>query len=153
MAEKNSRKTLDEYNRIFKENDEIYREAAKKLGLSDCAFWILYAVRSSEDVLTQSDLCYSQYQPKQTINSALKKLEREGYLILRCEDNRRSKQIYLTQKGTGLAENTVDKVIFAEVEALSGLTMAEQQEFLKLFRKYTDCLKEKIQHVYLSKGD
>ena len=150
MTEQNSRETLDEYNRIFKENDEIYREAAKRLGLSDCAFWILYAVRSAEAVLTQSDLCYSQYQPKQTINSALKKLEREGYLSLRCKDDRRSKQIYLTEKGIDLAKNTVDKVIFAEVDALSGLTTAEQREFLTLFRKYTDCLKEKILNNMLS---
>lgn len=147
MSELSIRMTLDEYNRIFKQNDEIYRDAAKELGLSDCAFWILYAVRSAEEVLTQSDLCYSQYQPKQTVNSALKKLEKEGYLVLKCTDNRRSKQIYLTEKGIRLSENTVDKVILAEVEALSALSLAEQEEFLKLFRKYTECLKNEMQQI------
>lgn len=147
MSELSTRMTLDEYNKIFKQNDEIYRNAAKELGLSDCAFWILYAVRSAEEVLTQSDLCYSQYQPKQTVNSALKKLEKEGYLVLKCMDNRRSKQIYLTEKGIRLSENTVDKVILAEVEALSALSLAEQEEFLKLFRKYTECLNNEMQQI------
>ena len=35
-------KKLSEYNSIIKENEGIYRRVAKKNGLSDSAFWILY---------------------------------------------------------------------------------------------------------------
>lgn len=43
------------------------------MGLSDCTFWILYALRENNARLTQSEICNFFYQPKQTVNSALKK--------------------------------------------------------------------------------
>jgi len=139
---------LLQLNSIFKENDEIYRCAAKTAGLSDCAFWILYSLREDGNSgLTQSELCHTIYLPKQTINSALKKLEGSGYLELTSADDHRSKQIRLTEKGIALADKTVDRVIGLEHNALSGLSRDEQQTFLKLFQKYTDLLKENMKEL------
>ena len=50
---------LRTYNRLFKENDELYHEIARYFGLSDCALWILYTIREEEQALTQSDICES----------------------------------------------------------------------------------------------
>lgn len=144
MEKNNARIMLWEYNTIFKENDEIYRCAAKELGLSDCALWILYAVRAEENV-TQKDICGTIYYPKQTVNSALKKLEGEGYIVLSEMTDRRSKQISLTPNGVKLAEKTADKVIAAELAALSGLNDNERETFIELFRKYTKLLKNNMQ--------
>lgn len=134
-------KQLTEYNRIFKENDDIYRGAAKLLGLSDCAFWILYTLRESKEDLTQSTLCETTYQPKQTIHSALKKLEQEGYVELKEMRDRRSKQVCLTPKGIQLAEKTVDRVIAAERDAFANLTEEETETFFRLLCKYNHLLK------------
>jgi DNA-binding MarR family transcriptional regulator len=138
---------LLEYNAIIKETDELYRDVAKKLGLPDCSFWILYALRQEGGGLTQSEICDSFYQPKQTVNSALKKMEGDGYIILRSLNDRRSKQIHLTERGAALAQKTVDPVIHAEKQALTGLTEAEQNAFIGLFRKYTDLLKTNLQSL------
>ena len=136
---------LSAYNSIIKQNDEIYHGVAKALGLPDCAFWILYLLRESSGVLTQSDICNDFYQPKQTVNSALKKLESEGFIVLQnCED-RRSKQIRLTQKGAELAARTVDRVLATEHKTLSALPEAEQEQFISLFRKYTELLHANMQ--------
>ena len=64
---------LRTYNRLFKENDELYHEIARCFGLSDCALWILYTIREEEQALTQSDICESLFLPRQTIHSAIKK--------------------------------------------------------------------------------
>lgn len=141
----NAGNCLSRFNSIFKENDEIYRNAAKMVGLSDCTFWILYALRESGELLTQSDICYGACLPKQTVNSALKKLETDGYIELLNMTNRRSKQIRLTPKGVKLSQRTVDKVMRLEQDALSGLTSREQETFLLLFQKFTDLLKDNIQ--------
>lgn len=147
MLNENTSKTLSQFNSIFKENDEIYRKVAKELGLSDCAFWILYNLSENNKPLTQSDICYYLYQPKQTVNSALKKMEHEGYIKLIQINDRRSKQIYLTEEGKRLAEETVNKVINIECETFSELTKEEQEDFIKLFRKYTDLLKNNIKKL------
>ncbi|WP_434311005.1 MarR family winged helix-turn-helix transcriptional regulator [Hominifimenecus sp. rT4P-3] len=141
MQTQDTRKHLSEYNRIFKENDDLYRSAAKSLGLSDCAFWILYALREDKGELTQSALCESTYLPKQTINSALKKLEQDGCIELKEMRDRRSKKVCLTPKGIQLAEKTVDRVIAAEQDAFAGLAAEEIERFLQLYRKYTALLK------------
>lgn len=152
MEKKNTEKRLTEYNSIIKETDELYREAAKTLGLSDSAFWILYVLRAEEKDLTQSEICDALYQPKQTVNSALKKLENDGYIELTERDDRRSKRINLTKKGGKLAEETVDRVIAAEYRTLEGLTEQEQEGFIQLFRKYTDFLRVNMRKLNQETG-
>lgn len=141
---KNERENLAEYNGMIKENDELYRNAAKTMGLSDCAFWILYFLRECGRDLTQSDICSAIYVPKQTVNSSLKKLEESGYLKLHEGNDKRSKLVSLTQKGMLLAAETIDRVLAAELRAMGGMTEEEQSIFLGLFRRYTDLLKQEM---------
>lgn len=140
-----ARKRLTEYNEIFKEIDDIYRGIARIFRLPECAFWILYTLRVEELPLTQSEICNLQYQPKQTVNSALKKMSEDGYIKLVHESNQRSKRICLTEKGERLAEKTVDKVSAAEAAALIGLSDDEQEQFFYLLKKYKGLLREKIE--------
>ena len=91
--------TLAAYNELYKEQDDLYRGAARGFGLSDCAFWVLYALRETKRPMTQSGICAAVYQPKQTVHSALKKLEGEGFLRLAEGRDRRSKHLVLTERG------------------------------------------------------
>ncbi len=134
----------NEFNIIMKANEDIYRNLAKIVGLSDSAFWILYALRDSDSVITQSEVCNILYQPKQTVNTSLKKMESDGYIELVSINDRRSKQVFLTEKGIELAQKTVDRVISMERDALSGLVDTEQETFVRLFKKYTNLLQENI---------
>ncbi len=144
MTGKSINKKLSEYNSIIKENEEIYHKIARKFGLSDCAFWILYTMCEEEDTLTQTGICDALYQPKQTVNSALKKLEKDGYIELETIAGCRSKQINFTEKGSKFVDKTVGKVIANEQKALLSLTLEEQEMFIGLFHKYTNLLKNNI---------
>lgn len=123
-----------------KGNNDIYQGVAKRLGLSDCAFWILYCLRSTGSDITQADICYALDQSKQTINSAIKKLERDGYIELSAGSDRRRKIMRLTDKGMQLAHNTVDRVFAAWLEALSELADEEQDELISMFHSFTERL-------------
>ncbi len=153
MKTNRPKERLTEYNDIIKENDHIYDRLARILGLSQCGFWILYALRAENTPLIQSELCAGLYLPKQTINSALKKMEKEGYLELVRGRDQRSKQILLTAKGTRLCERTVDQVIRIEQDAFEGLSCKEQDAFLSLFHKYTDLLKKNIPKITCPEGE
>lgn len=135
-------KLLSDYNGIIKENDQLYRKVTKTLGLSDSAFWILYALRETEGRRTEKDIVSVSLLPPQTINSALKKLEAEGYVTLLSGSDKRKKEVLLTEKGKALAAQTADRVIAIELETMGSLTAQEQDAFLGLLRKYTDLLKE-----------
>ncbi len=135
-----------EYNKIIKENDDIYHELAKSYGLSDCTFWILYILRAEAESLTQSEMCALLYQPKQTVNSALKKMKRDGLITMFTEDNdRRSKRITLSAVGIEFAEHTVDHLISAEKASLDEMPADELNEFLFLFRKLINLLRANIE--------
>ena len=78
--EQDAKRMLLEYNRETKRLDDLYRCAVKQCGISECAFWILYTLRAEERQFTQAEICEFLIEPKQTVHSALKKLEAEGYL-------------------------------------------------------------------------
>lgn len=143
---------LTQYNKSFKSIDETYRNAAKRFGMSECTFWILYTLRNETPPVTQSEICALQSQPKQTVNSALKKLESDGILSLSPGADRRNKYVSLTEKGLQLAEKTVD--IFAESEANALLLMPEDEQdtLCSLLEKYNSLLNSKLQVLSL-KGE
>ena len=131
---------LSEYNRLYKENTAIYHAVSAGLGMTESTFWILYTLRAEESPVTQSDMCAVLGYPKQTVNSALKKLEQEGLLTLSGGSGRGGKPIRLTETGVKLAERTVDPVIEAEQKALLDLSADEQAQMLRLMRRYNDAL-------------
>lgn len=148
MGEDLVSKRLAEYNSIIKEHEDLYRQLAKRFGMSECSFWILYSLRETNTSITQSELCYALSQPKQTINSALKKMQDYGFIELLINQDRRKKYIRLTDKGALLAQETVDKVILLENQTFDTFTEEEQSLFLQLLHKYTDNLK-----INLSEGN
>ncbi len=146
MSKHLSKKML-ELNEIMKETDDLYRNLAKKFKMSDCMIWILYILREDDRSVTQSDICNMMYMPKQTVNSSLKKMEAEGYIELLNINDKRSKQVCLTEKGVDLANNTVDIIISKENNALSKMDKEEQALFIDLFKKYKDLLKESFMEI------
>ena len=138
----NSSKRMLEFNEVMKENNDLYSNLAKKFKMSDCMLWILYILREENKVLTQSDICNMMCIPKQTVNSSLKKMEAEGYIELLNINDKRSKQVSLTEKGLDLANNTVDIIISKENNALSKMDEKEQELLINLLRKFNDLLKD-----------
>ena len=137
----NSSKRMLEFNEVMKENNDLYSNLAKKFKMSDCMLWILYILREENKVLTQSDICNMMCIPKQTVNSSLKKMEAEGYIELLNINDKRSKQVSLTEKGLDLANNTVDIIISKENNALSKMDEKD------LLRKFNDLLKDSFLEI------
>ena len=143
----NSSKRMLEFNEVMKENNDLYSNLAKKFKMSDCMLWILYILREENKVLTQSDICNMMCIPKQTVNSSLKKMEAEGYIELLNINDKRSKQVSLTEKGLDLANNTVDIIISKENNALSKMDEKEQELLINLLRKFSDLLKDSFLEI------
>lgn len=137
---------LIRYNRIFKDTDKIYHNFAKSYGLSDCAFWILYLLRETDTQYTQAEICNMLSLPRQTVNSALKNLQSEGYICLTpVENNKKSKILVLTEKGEVLAKNSADMVLKAEIKVLRQFSENELQLFLSLSEKYAVLLRKEYE--------
>lgn len=132
---------LMEYNRIFKKTNEIYHDIALRLGISNSAFDILYAICELGDGCLQRDICNATFIPKQTINSSIRQLETAGYLTL-TSGKGRSMHINLTSRGRILLEKTIYPVMQLENEAFDCMSKEECQQMLSFFQCYTKALCE-----------
>ena len=142
--DRNAYQMLIAFNRETKKLDDVYRSAAKSCGISECAFWILYTLRVEEKSFTQAEICEFLIEPKQTVNSALKKLEAEGYLILSAGVDQRSKRVCLTEKGERFVKAHVDRVPEAEAAALGAMTAAERDALIRLTGRYRALFAQKL---------
>ena len=128
--------------RIYNETNLLYHRLARTCGLSDCAFWLLYTLRAEESPLTQTQLSEMLSLPKQTVNSALKKLVEAGCLRLEAADgNLKNKQVLVTEAGDAFLRRTVDRVFALEDAAVSRLTGEERAALLALSQKLLDAFR------------
>lgn len=139
-------KDIKRFNHLTSEIDAVYHEAALKLGLSDSAMLILYTICNYGDNCMLSDICHLSGTSKQTINSALRKLETEGLIYLE-NINGRKKSVHLTEKGKTVAEHTVVRLIRMENEVFDSWTETERTLYLDLTQRFLNEMKEKLSQL------
>ena len=125
---------IREFNRLYKELDDLYHNLALRQGLSDSASIILYALYLLGDGCLQRDICDLSYISKQTINSSIRRLEQDGYLYLQ-PGRGRDMHICLTPEGRRLVEEKAAPVAAMEERAFSGMPQ-DQQALLRLTHAY-----------------
>lgn len=132
------------FNLLMSEIDTAYHDAAVKLGMSDSVMLILYTVCSCDGECLLSDI--TSGASKQTINSALRKLEAEGIVYLETFEGRK-KKVYLTEKGRLLVKDTVLRVIKAENEIFASWSDKEKSIYIDLTQRYLADFKEKLKEL------
>ncbi len=139
-------KQLRRFNRLVGETNAVYHELAQQLGLSDSAFQILYTLHDEGGACPLRDICAYSGLTKQTVNSALRKLEAEGSVTSESADARH-KTVMLTPEGAVLAERTVAQVIAIENDILGSWPEEALEKYLRLTEDYLIVLREKAREV------
>ncbi len=143
--EKKDYDPLAAFNQLYKEVDEIYHQYAKKHGVSDTALWLIYSLYEADAAYTQRELCSAWHYPPQTINSALKSLEKQGFIALNpIPGNQKNKLVALTEKGKAIAQKVISPLIHAEQRAFRGLEEEERAALVSLTRKYVELLQDEV---------
>ena len=125
--------------------DAMYREAGAKFGLSDCSMWVLYFLISSGEPVSQQDLIEKMMFPKQTINSAVMKLAKDGLVKLFTTPGMGNrKTIALTETGMDLANTTVRRLLKAELRALKNMGTERVEQFIKLYSELFSAMQEEF---------
>lgn len=139
---------LTEFNQVHKEIDIVYHNYAKDSGLSDTAFWILYSVLEHNGSFTQRELCNDWSFTPQTVNSALKDLEKRNIITLESvPGNRKNKWIKLTEEGKALANLSVIPLMQAEWDSFTALTEDERNLLLSTTQKHISILRDRIRQI------
>lgn len=137
---------LNRINLIMAETDGVYHDAAVRLGLSDSALRILYALRTQGGSCDLSGLPQLTGLSKQTIHSALRKLVQEDTIALSAAGGRK-KRLCLTEAGQNLTEQTVKKLMELENSIFDAWPERDLALFLELNQRYLTQLREKIKEL------
>lgn len=138
------------YNQNHKESEEIYHRYAKSVGMTDTTFWLLYSLWEHEKPYTQKELCEEWSYISQTLNSALKNLEKADLIYMKCEDgNRKNKRILFTKKGREFAGRVVKPLVEAEMRSFSCMSEEECSQFLHCMDKINVALKKEVEQLIL----
>lgn len=137
---------MHRFTYLIGETDNTYHELSLKVGLSDSAMLVLYTLCDMGGECSLQTICSFSGLAKQTVNSALRKLEKEEVVILK-QQNGRNKNVKLTNKGVKLAENTVVRIMKIENEIMESWTKEEVQQYLSLTERYLNMLKEKLEEM------
>ena len=78
----NYKEMMYRINCLASDLDSLYHQAAQKLGVSDSVMFVLYLVYEKEGRCPLKDICKETSISKQTLNSAIRKLEGEDIIYL-----------------------------------------------------------------------
>lgn len=138
--------TLERFNLLLSEIDAVYHDAALKMGISDSAMVVLYTVCSMNGDCLLNDITRMSGVSKQTINSALRKLEAEDILYLEASGARK-KRVCLTEKGKDLAERTVLRLIGIENDIFRSWSAEERKIYMELTQRYLFMLQDRVKEL------
>lgn len=142
MVEKDYCKKFTE---LYNQYNGFYHNYALAQGFSDTAFWILYLLYKEEKTYTQNDLADELCVAKQTVNSAVAKLMKEGHVkLIQQKGLRQGKSIELTEKGKDQCVKSVLPLLDAEEKSMARLGEEEILYFLRLFELRFQYLCEEV---------
>lgn len=137
---------IQRLNCLASDLDAIYHQAALKLGIPDSAMYVLYLLYENGDSCLLSEISKKTGISKQTIHSAVRRLEREGVIYLE-EQNKRAKTVCLTEKGQSYVKQTAARLFEAECCALQDWSEEEISLYLNLMEKYNLSLRAQIEQL------
>ncbi len=148
MKQKELKKIYTSYNFLYKELEDLYREEANIAGLSKSALWILCVLSEQKEEYSQSKICEQLNLSRQTINSTVLNLEKQGIISLKAvPDNRKEKLIVLTEKGKRLVNDNVSDFVKAEKAVFVQMGVEEMEEFLRLMKKYNALYRSELKKI------
>lgn len=135
-----------QYTYLAGEINALYHEAAVKAGVSDSIQNILYVICENGTSCLQSEISKLTGISRQTINSAIRKLEKEDIVYLK-QGKGRNTIVCLTRKGEKYASEKIKPLLEIENMIWQEWTPEEQREYLRLTEKYRDALKKHLENM------
>lgn len=147
MQNEKSEQKWRRFNYISNEINGLFHEAALKMKMSDSEMLILYTICNEGNGCLLSEVYKTSGISKQTINSAVRKLEKEEIVYLKNVDGR-SKKIFLTEKGQCEMQGKVLRIIELENTIFGSWTEEEQELYVELTQRFESSFREKLKKLW-----
>ena len=123
--------------------DELYAAVSKRHGLSYHTAMTLYALDQDEGC-TQKEIAKTWLIPKQTVNTVVKELERQGYVFF--QTGKKEQQVRFTEAGRAFAGPCLQELYEIEDRAVAAMGEARFREMVEANRAFTEAFAREVQH-------
>ena len=136
--------SIQRFNHLLGEMEATYHDISLQLGLSDSVSKILYTICDKGDHCPLTLICRQNGLSKQTVNSAIRKLEQQGAVRLTAVDGK-AKDVHLTEAGKKLADRTAWRILQMENEILDSWPREDVERYLELTQRFLTDIQGKAQ--------
>ena len=143
-------KQIYRINCLSAEMDALYHRASLKIGVTDSAMRVLYTIYDNGESCLLSDIYKQSGISKQTVHSAICKLENDGILYLEPYHGK-SKKVFLTDRGKVYIKQTAARIYEAESNAFktwsNEWTQDEINAYLQMLEKYIELFRQQVENL------
>lgn len=127
--------------------DGVYYLFAKKLGVNENTLAFLYALADGEPH-SQKEISDEWLIPRTTINSIVKTMLNERYVVFCTERHTKEKALVLTESGQKYAEKLLADIYSAEEKAIVEILKTYPSEFVLALEDFSNRLYDEFQAIF-----
>lgn len=132
-------------NQQIKEIIGLYMTTIANSGISENEFWIWYTLIEIDGDHSQQDICRMWSLSKQTVNTIIMRIVKDGYAELEAVPGTRNRKVIrLSETGKKYGENIIRPVTRMEERALERISLEDRVACMTAFSKYIEAFKEEL---------
>jgi len=133
-------------NKLTKECGHNYQLLFNRYNISEMTFYIMYCLyEEGARSISQSDLCERLLCSKQTVNSAIAVIKKNGWIELNTVPNAKNrKNIILTNEGKIFCDEIISETIDLEEKTYAHFSEEEMSTFIDIFKRLNNYFSEEI---------
>ena len=149
------KKSIKEYTLLFSEKwkliERLSEEYAKAAGLTPMSMNVLSIIYENLEGCTQKLICKQSQFNKQSVNMIIKSFWEQGYVELtEMKEDRRNKQVKLSETGKKYADKVIGLLWKVENEALNKITSEQREALLVFLDAYEQCFRSGLDEVAIT---
>ena len=134
---------LRHINGMLSEISSIYEKLLSSKNVPEGVFIVLSSILDLGEGCLQKEISEMSYLNKKTVNSTIKKLQKEGYIELRA-GKYPNMHIFLTEKGKIYMQENIIPIIEVESKALELMPSNEFATLVVSYQKYINNFREHV---------
>lgn len=135
---------LRHINGMLSEISSIYEKLLLSKNVPEGVFIVMSSILDLGEGCLQKEISEISYLNKKTVNSTIKKLQKEDFIDLRA-GKYPNMHIYLTPKGKDYMINNILPIIEVESKALELMPSNEFDTLVESYKKYIDNFREHVE--------
>jgi DNA-binding MarR family transcriptional regulator len=144
LATISAEEKLRHINSMLSEISNIYQKLLISKNVPESVFIVMSSIMEFGEGCLQKDISEKSYINKKTVNSTIKKLQKEGYIEL-VAGKYPNMHIYLTDMGKNYMRENILPIIELENKVLDSMPSREFEVLVDSYRKYIDNFREHVE--------